>query len=132
MKSSNFYGRTLFFMIFLSGSSASLAQQSLLKPEIIKLAGDRDKKKLYTVRQKIPAGYFGSPYYHTVDYYVTVLSGTMRINYGEKVDTTGVKPVSPGLFFVIPAGKVHYEWFSSETLLQVHGMGPVKIIFLKQ
>lgn len=58
MKSSNFYGRTLFFMIFLSGANASLAQQSLLKPEIIKLAGDRDKKELYTVRQKIPAGYF--------------------------------------------------------------------------
>jgi quercetin dioxygenase-like cupin family protein len=101
------------------------------KIEITKLVGDRDNEGLYTVRQHIPAGHFGPPHYHSTDYYITVLKGKIRIAYGEKVDTVGVKPMEIGSFFIIPAGKVHYEWFTEETVVQVHGLGPVKTVMVK-
>lgn len=115
----------------LIGCAASGQQPSALKPEIITLSGDRVKEGLYTVRQKIPAGYSGLPHFHTTDYHVTVLKGKVYLGYGEKIDTTGIKPLEAGSFFVIPAGKIHYEWFKEETLLQVHGVGPVKTEFIK-
>lgn len=122
---------TLAFLFLMSGSLHA-QQASFLKPEITKLSGDREKEGLYTVRQRIPAGHFGPPHYHTTDYHITVLKGKIRIGYGEKVDTLGIKPIEIGTFFIIPAGKIHYEWFTEETVVQVHGIGPVKTVMHKQ
>lgn len=119
-------------VILLLLSSPLFAQQTpTLKPEITKLSGDREKDGLYTVRQRIPAGHFGPPHYHSTDYHITVLKGKIRIGYGENVDTVGVKPIEIGTFFIIPAGKIHYEWFTEETVVQVHGLGPVKTVMVK-
>ncbi|MEY4929551.1 MAG: hypothetical protein RI909_275 [Bacteroidota bacterium] len=119
-------------VIFFSMTGLTHAQQTqATKIEIIKLAGDRDNEGLYTVRQRIPAGHFGPPHYHSSDYYITVLKGKVRIGYGEKIDTVGVKPIEIGTFFIIPAGKIHYEWFTEDTELQVHGLGPVKTVMVK-
>ncbi len=130
MKSTPLYSIAISFAVLISGSI--YAQQSATaKPEIIVLSGDRTKEGLYTVRQKIPAGYSGNPHFHSTDYFVTVLKGNVYLGYGEKYDTTGIKPLEPGSFFMIPAGKIHFEWFKEETLLQVHGFGPVKTEFIK-
>lgn len=126
--------KLLFYSLFIlfSITGSALAQQTpATKIEIIKLAGDRDHEGLYTVRQRIPKGHFGPPHYHSADYYITVLKGNIRIGYGEKIDTVGVKPMEVGTFFTIPAGKIHYEWFTEDTEIQVHGLGPVKTVMVK-
>jgi mannose-6-phosphate isomerase-like protein (cupin superfamily) len=101
-----------------------------LKPEITKLAGDRDGEGMYTLRQKIPCGYSVKPHFHSQDYFVTVLTGRIFIGYGHKYYQDGVEPIESGEFFIVPAGTVHFEWFTEETIVQVHGLGPVKTEFL--
>jgi len=128
MKWNNLFGVVI--LVLLRGSLCA-QQVPNLKPEITKLSGDREKEGLYTVRQRIPAGHFGPPHYHSMDYHITVLKGKIRIGYGEDVDTVGVKPIEIGTFFIIPAGKIHYEWFTEETIVQVHGLGPVKTVMHK-
>ena len=62
--------------------------------------------------------------------HVTVLSGTLNFGTGDKLDTTKTKALTPGSFHITPAKTNHFLWTSEETVVQVHGVGPMDIHYV--
>jgi len=79
----------------------------------------------FTVRAKLPAGYRIAPHWHPSDEHVTVLSGTLAMGLGEHFDDKALHDLGPGGFARMPATVRHYAVARTDTLLQVHGMGPL-------
>ena len=63
---------------------------------------------------------------YSVDLRVTVRTGSEFIVMGN-LDEARVQRFDAGTTFVIPAGTWHVEWFETETLVEVEGVGPRQI-----
>jgi quercetin dioxygenase-like cupin family protein len=92
--------------------------------------GDPTKEGMYVVRLKVPAGFKVGPHTHPNDENVTVLSGTFHIGTGEKLDESKGTMLKAGGYSFVGKGMAHYAWFTEETVLQLHGMGPQGITYL--
>jgi|SRR5687767_13148429 len=88
--------------------------------------GDPMGKGDYTIRLKFPAGYMFPPHYHPNAEHLTVLSGTFLLSMGEKEGGT-LREYQPGDFLYIPGTKPHYGGAKTETIIQLHGIGPFEI-----
>jgi quercetin dioxygenase-like cupin family protein len=94
------------------------------------LSGDPGKAgALFVVRAKVPAGYTVPPHTHPTDETVTVLSGSFSFAMGDKLDKTKGTQLKVGGLFNAPAGMTHYAWFTEESIIQVHGVGPFDITY---
>ena len=49
---------------------------------------------------------------------------------GDKLDAKKGEELLPGGFMTLPADMNHYAWTSAETVMQVHGDGPVDIVYV--
>ena len=85
---------------------------------------------MYVVRLKVPAGFKIGAHTHPNDENVTVLSGSFNIGTGEKLDETKGTQIKPGGYSFVMKGMTHYAWFTEETVLQLHGMGPQGITYV--
>ena len=94
------------------------------------LEGDPSKTVPYTIRVKFPDGYKVQPHWHPVAERVTVLSGTLKVGMGAKWDTSNPTTLSSGGFAVMPARMKHFAWSVGDTVLQIHGTGPFKLIYV--
>ena len=94
------------------------------------LAGDPNKKGLFTVRLQTPAGYKVPPHTHPTAEHITVISGTFNIGTGDKFDEASGKEMGAGGYMVMPPGMKHYAWTPAETIIQVQGMGPFVIKYV--
>lgn len=90
-----------------------------------KLVGDRAKPGVFIERVKFPRGFSAPPHVHSIDGYVTILSGTFTVGFGTRVDSSQVIRVRAGGFIVLPANVPHYEWFDEDTIEHVVGVGPM-------
>jgi len=79
----------------------------------------------FTIRLKFPPYYKIPPHTHPVDERTTVISGVINIGFGDVLDTTQAKRLTPGCFYLNPAG-VHHYFFTSEkeTEIQISTIGP--------
>ena len=98
--------------------------------QIAVLKGDPSKEGLYVVRLKLPAGFKIAPHTHPNDENVTVLSGSFNVGTGEKADETKGTSVKAGGYSYVPKGMPHYAWFTEETTLQLHGLGPQGVTYI--
>ena len=94
------------------------------------LSGDPGKKGVYTVRLQAPAGYKIQAHTHPTDELITVISGTLHLGMGDKLDENGGDSIAAGSFTAMPAGMKHYAYFTEDTVVQVSGSGPFKIIYV--
>ena len=94
------------------------------------LAGDPGKTGPYAVRLKMPDGYKVAAHWHPTDEILTVISGTFSVGMGDKLDISKGKALSAGGFAVAPARMNHFAWTTGETEVQVHGMGPFKLVYV--
>ncbi|MBC5810030.1 MAG: cupin domain-containing protein [Candidatus Eremiobacteraeota bacterium] len=93
---------------------------------IAMLAGDFEKAgSLYAARIKLPDGFKFPPHSHGLAEQVTVMSGTFLVGLGDKVDAAKMKPLGPGSFVDVPAKIEHYAMAKGETVLELHGIGPM-------
>src|SRR5216110_1091930 len=97
--------------------------------QIAVLSGDPSKEGLYVVRLKAPAGYKVPAHTHPFDEQGTVISGSVAIAMGEKVDEKAPAQKAGG-FFKMPKGMVHFAYFPEETILQIHGQGPQGLTYV--
>lgn len=86
--------------------------------------------RLFTVRLKFPAGYRIPPHFHPADEHITVIDGEMRIGMGERFDEGVFQAVGAGGFIALPAGHPHYARVERPTEIQLHGVGPWRIIYV--
>jgi quercetin dioxygenase-like cupin family protein len=95
--------------------------------------GDAGKEGLFVYRLKMPAGYRISPHLHKASENVTVLSGLFFIGSGEKFDQARGQELPVGAFLSVPPNHPHYAWVGdAETAVQVHGVGPTDLRFVRK
>jgi quercetin dioxygenase-like cupin family protein len=94
------------------------------------IKGDPSKEGMYVVRLKVPAGFKIAPHSHPNDENVTVLSGSFNIGTGDKADPEKGALVKAGGYSYVAKGMTHYAWFTEETVLQLHGMGPQGVTYV--
>jgi quercetin dioxygenase-like cupin family protein len=98
--------------------------------QIAVLYGDPDKAGPFVFRLKFPAGYKVAAHTHPNDYDVTVLSGTMYLGMGDKLDPARGQVLNTGGYLHLPKGAHHYEWSPEDTVIQLSGVGPVGMTYL--
>ncbi len=82
----------------------------------------------YTLRLRFPDGYRFPVHWHPMAENVTVLSGTFLLGMGDSADESKVATYAPGSFLYIPPTHPHYGGATGETVIQLHGQNPFKII----
>jgi len=124
------------------GSSTGLAQTSvhiMMSPGDLKWAdvpslppgakiavieGPPTEAVPFTFRLKFPANYKIPAHSHPAIEHVTVMSGTLNLGMGDKLDEAKTKPLSVGSVAVMQPKTNHFGWTKDETVVQVHGVGP--------
>jgi quercetin dioxygenase-like cupin family protein len=94
------------------------------------LYGDPSKEGPFVTRTKFPAGYKVPAHMHPMDENVTVLSGTLHIGMGDKLDPGKGEEVKAGGYIHMPKGMHHYAWTTEETVVQQNTIGPSGITYL--
>ena len=98
--------------------------------QIAVVTGDPSKEGPYVARLKVPAGYKVPPHTHPNDENVTVISGSFNIGMGDKLDEAKGTSVKAGGFAKAAKGMQHYAWFTEDTVIQLHGIGPSGITYV--
>ena len=94
-------------------------------PKVAVLYGDPEKDGLFIIRARLPANYRIPPHSHPTDEIVTVLSGSLMVGMGDKLDPTKVKGFPPGSVVVAPAKTNHFVLTKQPTVIQLSAMGPL-------
>ena len=89
--------------------------------------GDPTKSGEYTLRLKFPAGYRFPVHWHPGAENLTVLSGSFLFAPGTTADWSQVKTYGPGDYIYAPARHPHFGGAQSETIVELHGIGPFAI-----
>ena len=74
------------------------------------LVGSEQGAGPYLLRVRLAAGGRFPPHTHPDTRYTTVLSGTLYVGFGERVDETAVVAVPPGAHYESPAGVPPRVW----------------------
>jgi quercetin dioxygenase-like cupin family protein len=94
------------------------------------LDGDPAKEGFFTIRAKLPAGYRIPPHWHPGVERVTVLSGTLHIGPGERIDEKTAAKLSVGSYTAMPKGVRHFAYTDGETEIQISSIGPWGITYV--
>lgn len=94
------------------------------------LEGDPAKAGLFTLRLKLPDGYRIPPHWHPAYEHVTIISGTFNLGMGSTFDESKGTTLPVGTFGFLGPRMHHFAWATGETVVQLHGMGPWKIIYV--
>jgi hypothetical protein len=84
----------------------------------------------FTFRLRLPANYKIPAHSHPAIEHVTVISGTLNLGMGDKLDEAKTKPLSVGSVAIMPAKSNHFGWTKEETIVQLHGMGPWGVTYV--
>ena len=94
------------------------------------LSGDPMTDSPFVLIVKLPANYQIAAHSHPKNENVTVLSGTLFVGMGDKLDTSAGKPLAAGGYALMPANMNHYVFTQAETVFTVHGQGPVEFKYV--
>jgi quercetin dioxygenase-like cupin family protein len=93
--------------------------------QTVVLKGDPNEVGVYTIMLRVPPHTQIAPHSHRDDRIATVISGTWRIGYGDKFDSTKLKALPPGSFYTEPPGRNHFAETTDEAVeVQITGYGP--------
>jgi hypothetical protein len=108
-------------------SSQSVYPLSKLQPGqwIEKVSGDFTKPgEPFVFRIHQDAGYITLPHTHPIDEYITVVKGTWSLGMGRRFNRSALQPMDTGSLGIAPKNMAHFAWSKTETILQIHGVGP--------
>jgi quercetin dioxygenase-like cupin family protein len=94
------------------------------------LHGNPGKPELFTVRLDFPNGYTIPPHFHPTDENVTVISGSLRLGMGDKVDVAHMTTLPAGGFITAGANMHHWARANGHTVVQVHAIGPFALTYV--
>ena len=96
------------------------------------LEGDPTKPKAFTMRLFMPDGFQIPPHFHPAPEHVTVVSGALMVGMGDKFDESQMNTLPAGAFGLIPPRVHHFAKAKGETVLQLHGIGPWRLIYVNK
>jgi quercetin dioxygenase-like cupin family protein len=88
------------------------------------LNGTRDPGVAFTYAFFLPAGFWDMPHSHMADARVFVVSGELRLAYGETLDRSAATSYGPGSYLFVPAGAVHFDGAEVDTIIVGVAVGP--------
>jgi hypothetical protein len=94
------------------------------------LEGDPTKPGIFTLRLQLPANYVIPPHRHPEAERVTVLTGSVHVGFGEKLDRKDSTRFRAGSFYVNPAKAAHFVWTKERATLQITAVGPWQLLYL--
>ncbi len=94
------------------------------------VSGDPNGTGPYVMRLKTDAGTKIPAHWHPTAENVTVLQGDFAIGMGDKFEDAALHDMPVGAFVRMPAEMRHFALSRTDTVVQVHGMGPFKINFV--
>ena len=94
------------------------------------LTGDPGKAGSYVIRVKIPAGYQIPAHWHSTAENLTVLSGSVNVGMGAKLDRKTSTTLEVGSFTYLPPKMNHFLWTSAPAIFQIHAEGPFDIVYV--
>src|ERR1700694_1795274 len=100
------------------------AQLAVLEGDPMASSGD------FTIRLKMPDAYKVAPHTHPNRENVTVLSGTLKVGMGDQFDVSKMASFGAGSFAYLDPSMHHYAATLGETVIQIHGMSPVKFNYI--
>lgn len=100
------------------------------RAKVAVIEGPLNEAVPFILRLKLPANYEIPAHWHPWVEHVTVISGTLNMGMGDKLDRTKTQPLRAGSVAVIQANVNHFSWTGDETIVQVHGIGPLVITYV--
>src|SRR5437867_9169731 len=112
--------------IMVSPADLKWAEVPSLPPgaKIAVIEGPPTESVPFTFRLKFPANYKIPAHWHPAIEHVTVISGTLNLGTGDKLDEAKAKPLSAGSVAIMQPKTNHFGSTKEETVVQVHGIGP--------
>jgi quercetin dioxygenase-like cupin family protein len=98
--------------------------------QMVVLAGDPGSNGLITLRLKLPPNYVIPPHWHPTDEHVTVISGSLALGMGDKLDRRSSKLLKAGGYGVAPANMHHFAWTKAGAIVQVNLIGPFALTYV--
>ena len=80
----------------------------------------------FTYLMRFRAGKFIPPHFHPNETRVLVVSGEVRVGFGDQLDTLHARVVGVGGFAAIPGGAHHFEAGKTDAVVFLTGPGPLK------
>lgn len=96
------------------------------------LAGDPGKEGTFVARLMVPANYKIAPHWHSKDEDLTVISGTLYLAEGDKLETKGAHAIKTGGYHHLPAKTHHYAYSKGPAVVQINGQGPFDITYINE
>lgn len=84
----------------------------------------------FVFRLEVQPGFELRPHTHPIKEHLTVLSGRFYVGLGDTMDKEDAVAYEPGSYIAIAAGVPAYMWAEEETVVQVHGVGPLTTEFI--
>jgi hypothetical protein len=95
------------------------------------LSGDPAVKGApYVIRIHNDANYIVLPHNHPEDENIVVVQGSWSLGMGARVNRQALDPMELGTFGLVPKRMAHFAWSKTETIIQVHGIGPFSTDFI--
>lgn len=95
------------------------------------IEGPMNEAVPFMMRLRFPANYKIPAHWHPAIEHLTVLSGTLNMGIGDKLDMTKTKALSPGGVMIIQPKIPHFAWTKEEVMVQVHGVGPWGVTYVE-
>ncbi len=70
------------------------------------------------------------PHWHPIDEHLTVLQGTIIAGMGEKIEGGIQQELQAGDYLVLPKNMAHFMIAKGESVIQIHGVGPFKTVWV--
>jgi quercetin dioxygenase-like cupin family protein len=100
--------------------------------QVAVLEGHPQTEGIFTMRIKAPAGTRLPPHTHPKPERVTVLSGAVHVGFGTLFDRSKARKFPAGSFYVNPPDTAHFIFMDEETVIQITGEGPWRVVPVTQ
>ena len=94
------------------------------------IEGPLNEPVAVTFRISFPANYKLPAHWHPAIEHVTVISGTIHMGVGDKLDAKESELLSVGSVAIMQPKTNHFLWTKEEAIVQVHGIGPWGITYV--
>jgi uncharacterized RmlC-like cupin family protein len=88
------------------------------------LVGVREPGVTFTYAFFIPPNVWDAPHFHLAASHLHVVSGVLHLGYGRQFDQQLASPHPAGSFLYVPAGAIHFDGSSVETIIIGTATGP--------
>ena len=100
-------------------------------PQVSLLEGDPSQAGApFTLRIKLAAGTRVPPHWHPTEERITVLQGRFSLGMGDEYNEASLQELPTGSYASMPKGMTHFALATGDTIVQVHGVGPFKSVWV--